>query len=478
MRNLNPRSIVLALVAFLQVSGSAVASTALVSSHPQSSAAPLGIVAGTPGKPVGSGSGLSGVKTRYPTFNKEVVRILQSHCQTCHHDGDIAPFPLMTYQDSYPYREQIVEKTGARLMPPWHVDNRCAKFEGDPSLTDEEIQTIASWVSAGAPEGSPQDAPAPLNFTGGWKLGVPDLELRMPEAFTPSFTSGDVYRCFVLPTNTTQDRWVKSVEVLPGNRSMVHHVLLFIDTTNQATDKDASEPGPGYACFGGPGFTLSVDTGLLAGWAPGARPQILPDGVGTKLPKGAKVVMQVHYSAQSGVIAPDNTSVGVNYATAPVHKQFRTIPLVNQTFKIPAGNPDYPVTASIPFIPVGVHILGVFPHMHLLGKTMKIETTAIDGTKKCLINVPDWDFHWQGTYTYPEPVGITPGMRIDMRATYDNSAQNPENPNSPPKDVTWGENTKDEMCLAFLGITLDYENLVAQPADGEKTLREIGFPVK
>ena len=466
-----PRALVVAPLLFLLVPASALraADPAPVASH--ASVAPLTQPAH---KPIGNPPGQSGVVAR-GTFNKEIVRILQARCQTCHHAGDIAPFPLTTYREAYPYRDQIRRVTSARVMPPWHVANSCSKFEGDPSLTDLEIRTIAGWVAGGAPEGDARDLPSPINFGNGWKLGTPDLQLTMPEAFTPNFSSGDVYRCFVLPTNLAEDRWVKSVEVKPSVRAMVHHVLLFIDTGNSSTVLDANEPGPGYTCFGGPGFNISVDTGLLAGWAPGARALELPDGVGILLPKGSKVVMQVHYSSRAGVVAPDATTVGINYTTAPVHKRFRTFPLVNQTFKIPPGASDYPVTVAVPIIPIGLHILSVFPHMHLLGQTMNIEVTALDGVKTCLVEVPDWDFQWQGNYAYQEPVGILPGMRIDLRATYDNSSRNPENPNIPPKEVGWGENTTDEMCLAFLGVTLDYENLVANPGQAQTTLKDVGI---
>ncbi|MEO7919287.1 MAG: hypothetical protein ABIT01_07480, partial [Thermoanaerobaculia bacterium] len=196
---------------------------------------------------------------------------------------------------------------------------------------------------------------------------------------------------------------------------------------------------------------------------------------GILLPKSSKVVMQIHYSSRAGVVAPDVTTVGINYTTAPVKKRFRTLPLVNQTFKIPPGASSYPVTVSVPVIPIGVHVLSIFPHMHLLGQTMSAEVTALDGTKTCLVEVPDWDFQWQGNYAYKTPIGILPGMRIDLTATYNNSTSNPENPNFPPREVGWGENTTDEMCLAFLGLTFDYENLSVNPADAGKTLKDVGF---
>jgi hypothetical protein len=386
---------------------------------------------------------IAGVGKRV-TWSRAVSRIFQERCQTCHHSGDIAPFPLVSYADAYAHRLQIKIKTQSREMPPWHVDSACARFEGDPSLTEEEIGTIGRWVDAGAPEGDPAEGPAPLTFTGGWSLGEPDLVLPMPEAYTPDLSKGDVYRCFSLPSSPNEDRWVNGVEVLPGVRGMVHHVLLFIDTAGAAAPLDAADPGAGWTCFGGPGFTPGD---ALGGWAPGNRPALLPEGVGILLPARSTVVMQVHYSAQSGILAPDVSSVGLHFSKTPAAKRLYTLPLANTSFKIPAGASDVAVRASLPFVPVGVRLLEITPHMHLLGRTMEVTATAPGGEKTCLVRVPSWDFHWQATYRYSDPVVLQPGSRIDLVATYDNSAGE--------KDVGWGEATTDEMCIAFLGFTLE-----------------------
>ncbi len=393
------------------------------------------------------------------TFNNQVVRILQARCQTCHRPGGIAPFSLVSYGDAFVNRVNIVKQTSERHMPPWHVDSSCAPFEDDPSLTEQEIGTLARWVSSGAPQGDPSDLPEPRIFPDGWELGPPDQVLTMPEPMTPDFKDGDVYRCFVLPTGFSEDRFVSAVEVTPGSRKMVHHVILFVDTSGAARRLDEAEAGPGYKCFGGPGFDVSATSASLGGWVPGNRPRPLPDGVGMPLPRGSSVVMQVHYSERSGVRETDVSSVGLYFAKGSVRKRLLFAPVINQAFTIPAGAADYEVTASIPFLPFGVHVLNVTPHMHLLGRTMKVTATLPDGRQVCLVNVPDWDFHWQGTYTYKTPVALPFGTRIDLSAHYDNSTGNPENPNDPPKDVRWGENTTDEMCIAFLGVTLDAENL-------------------
>jgi copper type II ascorbate-dependent monooxygenase-like protein len=393
------------------------------------------------------------------TFSNQVVRILQDHCQTCHRPGGIAPFALVSYGDAYENREKIVEQTSQRLMPPWHVDGSCAAYEDDPSLTPAEIETLSRWVEAGAPQGNPRDLPPARTFPDGWELGAPDHVLTMPEPVTPDFGSGDVYRCFVLPTSFAEDRYVSAVEVLPGVREMVHHVILFVDTAGAAPALDARDSGPGYACFGGPGFDVSLASSSLGGWVPGNRPRRLPDGVGMPLPRGSNVVMQVHYSSKSGVRRPDSSSVGLYFASGVVHKRLLFVPVINQSFTIPAGASDHEVTAAIPFLPFPVHVVTVTPHMHLLGRSMNVRATRPNGQSVCLARVPDWDFHWQATYTYRTPVALPFGSRIDVSSRYDNSAANPENPNSPPRDVRWGESTTDEMCIAFLGVTLDEEDL-------------------
>jgi Copper type II ascorbate-dependent monooxygenase, C-terminal domain len=392
------------------------------------------------------------------TFNRDVAPLLQARCQKCHHEGGIAPFPLMTYADAYAHKGAMLVSTQNRTMPPWRVDSACAGFEDDPSLTPAEIATFSDWFDLGAVAGDPKDLPPPLTFSDGWELGTPDKVLAMSSPMTPDFSRGDVYRCFVMPTGLTEDRWVDAVEVLPGVGKMVHHVLLFVDTTSASEALDAADPGPGYSCFGGPGFTLQ---NALGGWVPGSVPSRLPEGIGLLLPKASRVVMQVHYSALSGVTAPDVTSVALHYATRPIRQQLRILPLINQSFVIPAGAKDHVVTASVPIVPIPVHVLSIAPHMHLLGRSMHVSTTLPGGSQKCLVDVPDWSFHWQRQYSFREPLALPAGSRLDLTAHYDNSEENPQNVSHPPREVRWGENTTDEMCIAFLAFTIDDENLLA-----------------
>lgn len=397
-----------------------------------------------------------------PTFSKEVVRIFQQHCQTCHHEGDIAPFSLTTYAEAKPHAALIKLMTQTRQMPPWKPSEGCGDFKDERRLTVDQIATITKWVDAGAPEGNRADLPTPLDFGSGWRLGQPDLVLSNAEGFTPP-AGTDTYRCFTIPTNLTSDAYVRAVDTHPGNRTVVHHVLSFIDTTGDSVRLDEAEPGPGYTCFGGPGFDLP---GTLGGWAPGSPPLELPDGVGFELAAGSRLVMQVHYHPHDGDshastpgaehIEPDRTEVGIYFAEEKPAKLMRIVPLINTTFTIPPHDANYRVDAAFPIpIPFPLKLWLIAPHMHLLGKKMTVSMTPAGGTAQCLIDIPDWDFNWQGAYRYEHPIDIPAGARVSLTAYYDNSANNPRNPNNPPKPVSWGEATTDEMCIAFLGVTLE-----------------------
>lgn len=392
-----------------------------------------------------------------PTFNKEIVRIFQQHCQSCHHEGDIAPFSLTNYRDARLRAGLIFQKTQSREMPPWKPEEGCGDFAGKRVLPQADIDLIAKWVELGAPEGNPADLPAPLTFESGWVLGQPDMILKNDVPFTPP-AHGDTYRCFTIPTNVTAETYVATIDIHPGDRETVHHVIAFIDSTGDSVKLDERDPGPGYTCFGGPGFN---NPGTLGGWAPGFRPLQLPEEVAFSLPAASRVVLQVHYHPHHGQPESDHTELGIYLAKKKPSKLIRVLPILNTTFTIPPGNANYKVVGEFPLgpIPIGLHAWAVAPHMHLLGKKMQVEATMPDGTKTCLINIEDWDFNWQGIYAYKEPIAIPPGTRLTATSYFDNSASNPRNPNSPPKAVSWGEETTDEMCIAFLAVTIDAENL-------------------
>lgn len=403
-----------------------------------------------------------------PTFSNEVVRIFQANCQTCHHPGDIGPFSLMRYDQAALWAPAIRAAVVSREMPPWKPEAGCGDFEGARRLTDAEIETIVRWADAGAPEGNPADMPEDLVFPDEWKMGQPDFELvisKKPFKF-PGTSTEDLYRCFTVPANFDADRFITGVEIRPGNRAIVHHVLVFVDETGASVALDRADPGPGYTTSGGGiGFT---PTASLGGWAPGAGGSTTPSNAGILVPKGARIVVQVHYSVQqlTGEDAYDQTKVGLHFAREPIYKDFYVLPLINTSFTIPAGADRHQVTAAFTlpsFVNVTLHQIA--PHMHLLGREMRVRAISPEGEERCLINITDWDFHWQGTYRYVEPIPLRAGTRLELEAFYDNSAGNPSNPSTPPRDVSWGEGTRDEMCIAFLGVTVDAEaRAVSSPA--------------
>jgi len=401
--------------------------------------------------------------TAGPTFSKEVVRIFQANCQTCHHDGDIAPFSLMTFADAHLRASDIKYMTSTRQMPPWKPVQSCGIFNGPRILQQADIDTLAKWADTGAPEGNPADLPTPLNFSGGWALGEPDLVVKNPTPYTPP-ADQDMYRCYslALPQGVTppsgNNFYISAIDLKPGNRPIVHHAIAFIDNNGISASKD---DGSGYPCFGGPGIDSLSSIGALGGWAPGARAAFLPDGVAMELPAKARIVLQVHYHPHLGAVGPDQTEFAMYLSRKPVDKIMSFVPLINMNFTIPPGNSNYTVTGALPifgFFPVDVHVIGVFPHMHLLGRKMRVEADVPGAGKSCLINIDDWDFNWQGMYQYKDPIALPAGSRPAAIASFDNSASNSRNPNDPPKPVSWGEATTDEMCIAFLAITIDSEH--------------------
>jgi mono/diheme cytochrome c family protein len=396
------------------------------------------------------------------TYHRDVVPLLQQHCQSCHRPGEVAPFSLMTYRQAVRWADDIKEYTRSRKMPPWKPVEG-ATFAGARRLTDEEIATLAAWVDGGTPEGNPLEAPAPRRFADGWQLGEPDLVLTMDEDFELGATGTDLYRCFVLPTSLGEDRYVAAVEVRPGNRRIVHHALMFADRWGRAkrleeqarlkettTDVDR---GPGYSlpislAFW-PGF---LPSGGLSGWAPGILPHPLPEGVGYRLPRNADVVLQLHYH-RTGRVEKDRTSVGFYFAkNASRHVQGLAVPANFLT--IPADEANYRVEGKM-WVRQDCRLHTIMPHMHLLGRRIKVTMTPPDGPAQTLVAVDDWDFNWQENFYFREPLAVKAGTRFDVEGIYDNSAANPFNPFQPPRRVRAGLQTTDEMCVGFMGATSD-----------------------
>lgn len=393
-----------------------------------------------------------------PTFSKDVAPIMQAKCGQCHREGDIAPFSVATYDTVWGWAEDIKRDVSNNIMPPWKPVAGYGEFRDSYALTDDERKTILDWVDAGVPQGDPADMPLPVENKGPWPLGDPDVVTQMTVSYTPPRGS-DVYRCFVLPATFDTKTYLSAVDVLPGNRQIVHHVLLFTDTTGTAVKMDGQDGQPGYDCFGGPGFNLQLN-GTLGGWAPGQRSRLLPDGIGIEILPNSRIVMQIHYFPV-GRTGPDQTSVGLYLSKTDIQQRLFMIPVLNQKFKIPAGESSYPVNANLAVTPfMDGKIIWVYPHMHLLGNKIKFDAVDILGNTTPLIYEDHWDFNWQGSYTYVNPVAIKAGTNLKLTCTFDNSGNNPKNPNNPLVAVGWGERTTDEMCLVFMGVTFDYEKLL------------------
>ncbi len=393
------------------------------------------------------------------TYAKEISRLLQARCQQCHHDGDIAPFSLTDYESAVTWSRDIYAYVSTGQMPPWKPVPGFGDFRDSRALTAVEKQMLLDWIDNGMPEGDPADLPAPLQFSGAWPLGQPDIVLQMAQRYTPPIGT-DVYRCFVIPSGITANTDMTAIDLMPGNRQIVHHVIIYQDTSGQAQLLDGVDGQPGYTCFGGPGIDLSFSTSILAGWAPGQRSSFLPDGIGIQVQGGATLIMQVHYSP-SAVTGPDLTQIGLYRATKPVQQHLYQIPLVNQTFTIPAGAQNYKVTASLTVPPLlDGKAIEIYPHMHLLGQQIQVNVTTPGGATVPMIYEDAWDFRWQGYYTYTSPIALKAGSTARLTCTYDNSDNNPSNPNNPLVPVSFGENTSDEMCIALVGVTFDNEKFL------------------
>ena len=385
-----------------------------------------------------------------PVYTREVSRIIQKNCENCHRPGQIGPFALTSYEQVSAYAREIKRVTQAHIMPPWHAVKGYSEFKNERRLSDAEVETLARWADAGAPMGNPKDLPPPVQYKDDWALGTPDAVLTPEIAYEVEASGPEEYRCFVMPTNYPEDRTIQAIEVRPGARKVVHHVLLYSDVSGKARQLDAADPKPGFSCWGGLGFF--PQTGL-GGWAPGGVPTKLPDDMGRYLAKGADIVMQVHYH-KNGKAEIDRSSLGIHFNRQQVTKFIRSRPVANIGIRIPAGAENHRETA---YWIVNEDLLGysVAPHMHLLGKEMQVTATFPDGAKKDLVWVKPYEFNWQTAYVFKEPIPLPKGTRIDVVGYFDNSEKNPNNPNKPLRDVRWGEATTDEMLIGWIGYISD-----------------------
>ncbi|GAC1468074.1 MAG: thioredoxin family protein [Isosphaeraceae bacterium] len=391
-----------------------------------------------------------------PTYAREVSRIIQKNCQECHRKGQVGPFALDTYDQARKRADDIAVVVEDRVMPPWKpAPGVGPKFRHDRSLSREDIATLASWAAAGAPLGESSDMPPAVTWADDWALGSPDLIIEPTEDFAVPADGKDIYRCFVIPTHLPTDTYISAIEYRPGNRGVVHHMLSYVDVQGEARKKDLEDPGYGYECFSGPGVEIHGD---LGGWAPGNEPSRLPDGIGRSLPKGADIIMQVHYHP-IGKPQRDRSRIGLHFSRKPIRQVLHWTAAANMKgLKLPPGETNIEIKAEY-LTPIDLVAHAVTPHMHLLGRDMHLRVTYPDGHVQDLVKINDWDFGWQNTYYFEKPIDLPKGSRVNLVAHYDNSAANPRNPNKPPRLVTWGEATTDEMCIGFIAVTKKGQDL-------------------
>jgi tetratricopeptide (TPR) repeat protein len=393
-----------------------------------------------------------GFSTKPLTFTKDIAPILFQNCAECHHPGGPAPFSLMSYQDAKKRGKQIVGVTESRYMPPWLPAPGYGDFIGARRLTDQQISVLKAWVEQGSVEGSASDLPPAPRFHEGWQLGQPDLVVQMPRPYTLPASGTDVFRNFVIPVPVTSPRYVKAVEILPGNKQVVHHANILVDRTQWFRRLDAQDDEVGF-----PGMDIRVESESFEPdshflfWKPGTPGAAEPEDMTWRLDKGTDLILNMHLQP-SGKPETIQPSIGIYFSDRPPTRFPMLIQLENDgALDIPPGKRDFLVSEDYQ-LPMDVDVLGVYPHAHYLGKDIQAYTTLPDGTKKWLIWIKDWDINWQAVYRYREPVFLPKGTTISMRYTYDNSADNVRNPNRPPKRVTAGNRSADEMAHLWLQV--------------------------
>jgi hypothetical protein len=377
------------------------------------------------------------------TFHHDLAPVLRSHCEPCHHSGGSGPFSLTEYADARKRSAQLADVTARRVMPPWLPEPGCAEFLGDRSLTAEQIALFRRWADAGAPEGDPSGGLPPATWTTGWQLGEPDLVVTLPEPFTVPAEGRDLYRNFVLPLPVASRKFVRAVELLPGNPKVVHHAFLYIDATDESRRLDLRDPEPGFPGLHVPS-SAQAPPGHFLSWQPGKRSPPPPKDLAWTLEKDCSLVLQVHVSptGKPELLKP---SVGFFFTPdAPARTPVK-FGLWSYEIDLPAGERAAVVQDSFT-LPIDVDLLRILPHAHFLGRRLEGTARLPDGTTRCLLRIPEWDFNWQGDYAYREPVPLPRGTVVTMTFTYDNSAENPRNPHRPPRRVRYGLQSSDEMA--------------------------------
>lgn len=400
------------------------------------------------------------------TFSEHVAPIVFHSCLPCHREGESGPFPLQTYAEVAKRARQLAEVTKSRYMPPWLPAPEHGDFEGNRRLSEADIATFERWAAAGAPEGDPARLPPLPKLAEGWSLGEPDLVLTLAEPFVVPAEGRDVFQNFVLPIPLERARFVEALELRPGNKRVAHHATIKVDRTASSRTLDAESKEPGY-----PGMEMALSEspgGQILGWTPGAIAHRAPSGMGWTMEPGTDLIVQLHL-VPNGKEEPIQPSVAIYFTDTPPAKKLMVLRMRKEEIDIPPGERAYLAENSIT-LPVAARLSIVYPHAHYLGKRIEVSATFPDGTQQILILIEDWDFFWQSEYRYRTPLALPPGTRITMRYLFDNSADNPRNPNSPPLRVRSGNSSADEM--ATLTMQLETEGAEARKALTEAVCRQ------
>ena len=391
------------------------------------------------------------VANQQVTFNRDIAPILFRSCTGCHRPGEAGPFPLLTYKDAKSHARQIAAVTQTRFMPPWLPEPGGLKLADELRLTDQQIALIAKWVEGGAMEGAASDLPPAPHFVEGWQMGKPDLIIKAEKPYLLPAKGTDQYWNFIFRTPVNQTRWLKAMEIRPGDKHVVHHANVLVDRMQSARLQESS-PGTGFA-----GMEIKIESEAFDPdshflfWKPGTVPYTEPDGMALRLDAGTDLVLNIHLQP-SGKPQWIQPSLGLYFTDHPATLYPMLVQLENdRKIDIPAGAKDFIVTDEFT-VPADVELLAIYPHAHYVGRDLQAFATYPDGTKKSLIHIPEWNLNWQAVYRYATPVELPAGTVVSMQYSYDNTDGNPLNPNNPPKRVTGGNSSSDEMAHLWLQV--------------------------
>ncbi len=401
------------------------------------------------------------------TFNKHIAPIIYNNCASCHRPGEAAPFSLLSYQDVQKRGKTIAAVTAAKFMPPWKAEPGSYPFKDERRLKDSEVALIQQWVKQGMPEGKASDAPPAPKFASGWMLGEPDLVIEMPAAYHVPADGPDIYRNMAVPLGLTEDKWITAIDMKPTARAAVHHVLYFTDPAGKAHTRQQG-PEPGYSGMRPGGANVQQ----IGGWAVGAQPHMLPEGLAIPVTKGSDFVIQYHFHP-NGKPAEEKSLIGLYFAKEAPKRTLISVMLpptysLFSGLDIPAGEKDFVIRDSYT-LPAAIDAVSIGAHAHYIGKQLKMTATLPNGEVKTLLSITNWDFAWQDRYFFQDFVTLPKGTRLDAEVHWDNSASNPRNVSSPPIRVQWGEQSKDEMgSVTLVGVPHDEADLALLRGDIQK----------